>query len=599
MRAARSRRDRSFALCPAAKRRRTINPHPHSQGWSARGVCSVPVVPVRLWLPLPTFFMATLSPASVCECVCAEMGWSMLCLMGSTAFRTGDGYQPLGLRPKELALLARLSLAEGPITRAELAELIFPEADDPRGALRWHLSHLRTKLPESLRGGVRAESDSLRVEVPTDVAAFRSGAARVRDRSGNPDDREVLALYRGDLCAGLAVSASPAFDTWLYVEQEGLRRLLRQATVAYARSVAALAQHDAAIESLSKLITVDPYFEEGHVLLIESYEAMGDEAAARAAYELYQRIVRKELQAEPRPSLSRRFECRVPAGPALPREDLVALAEVTIHIVEWPGGKPAILGIHGSAGSAYSLTALGERLAPGNRFIAMDLRGHGFSDKPPSGYDLLRHAEDIRQLIEVLGLKRPVVLGFSLGGPVAATVATRCDLGGLILLEGAIGNRAFLEQRGAETVIPTGETLDLRFNSVDEYLRRWRAENPRYSDEAERWIDRFARFELAPLPDGTFRRRGLREGLHAEFTSVVESDTLGTLARVKCPVLIVRAEKPWIGGQPWLTNETRDAQLRACPSAQLFVARSSNHVSLIRDPEPQLIEAIKQFVSIR
>lgn len=520
----------------------------------------------------------------------------MLCLMGQAVLRSGGGYQPLSLRPKELALLARLSLAEGPITRGELAEFIFPEADDPRGALRWHLSHLRTKLPESLRSGVRAEPGSLRVQVPTDVAAFRRGAARVRDWPGSPDDREILALYRGDLCAGLAVSASPAFDTWLYVEQEGLRRLLRQATVAYARSVTALAEHDAAIEPLSKLIRVDPYFEEGHVLLIESYEALGDEEAARAAYQLYQRIVRKELQAEPRPSLCHRFEGHIPAGPALPQDDLVTLAEVTIHIVEWPGREPAILGIHGSAGSAYSLTALGERLAPHNRFIAMDLRGHGFSDKPPSGYDLFRHAEDVRQLIAALGLKWPVVLGFSLGGPVAAAVATRCDLRGLILLEGAIGNRAFLQQRGTETVVPTGETLTLRFNSVDEYLRRWRAENPRYSDEAERWIDRFARFELAPLPDGTFRRRGLRESLHAEFASVVEGDTLGTLARVKCPVLIVRADKPWIGGQRWLTKETRDAQLRACPSAQLFVARSSNHASLIRDPEPELIEAINQFV---
>jgi len=189
-----------------------------------------------------------------------------------------------------------------------------------------------------------------------------------------------------------------------------------------------------------------------------------------------------------------------------------------------------------------------------------------------------------------------VVLGFSLGGPVAAAVATNCDLRGLILLEGAIGTRAFLQQRDTQTVVPTGETLNLRFNSVDEYLRRWRAENPRYSDEAERWIDRFARFELAPLPDGTLRRRALRDSLHAEFESVIEVDTLGTLARVKCPVLIVRADKPWIGGQPWLTNETRDAQFRACPSAQLFAARLSNHASLIRDPEPKLIETIKQFV---
>ncbi|MDQ4046032.1 MAG: alpha/beta hydrolase, partial [Actinomycetota bacterium] len=258
---------------------------------------------------------------------------------------------------------------------------------------------------------------------------------------------------------------------------------------------------------------------------------------------------------EPRPSLSRRYEGRSQPGPVLPREQLVPLSDVTIHIVEWVGENPPILGIHGSAGSAYSLTALGERLAPGNRFIAMDLRGHGFSDKPPSGYELTHHVSDVLQLMEALGFVRPVVLGFSLGGPVAVEVATRTDLKGLILLDGAVLDRAALERKGPETIVPTGETLDLRFRNVDEYLQRWRSENPRYSDDAERWLDRFARFELAPLPDGTLRRRGLRAALHAEWLSVLEADSLGTLARVRCPVLIVKAAGPWLGGRPFLPDD--------------------------------------------
>lgn len=43
----------------------------------------------------------------------------------------------------------------------------------------------------------------------------------------------------------------------------------------YARSVIAFAQQDAAIEPLPRLITVDPYSEEGHVLLIESPRFLG------------------------------------------------------------------------------------------------------------------------------------------------------------------------------------------------------------------------------------------------------------------------------------------------------------------------------------
>ena len=439
----------------------------------------------------------------------------MLCLLGNPAFRTAEHWEPLRLRPKELALLARIALAPQPVRREELAAGLFPEADDPRGALRWHLSHLRSGVPTPLRRDLQSSSGAVLARIRTDVAEFRTGAARVRDEPGAGDDAEILALYRGDLCAGLTVSASPAFDTWLFAEQESLRRLFRLATMAHARWALAAGDCGSAVAPLSKLIGVDPYFEEAHVTLIHALELLEEPQAAARAYDLYQRIVRGELRAEPRPSLVRRYEGRPPTGPPLPSDDLVALSDVTIHTVTWPGAEPTILGIHGLAGSAHSLTALGERLAPEHRFIALDLRGHGFSDPSPNGYDLERSVDDVRQLIAKLTLVRPVVLGFSMGGVTAAAVATTCALGGLVLLEGAIGERGFLEHRSAETLGPAVEALDARFATVGEYLERWRAESDRYGDQAERWIDRLARFELAPLREG-FRRRGLREALSAE-----------------------------------------------------------------------------------
>ena len=74
----------------------------------------------------------------------------MLCLLGPPAVRLGDVLRPLKLRPKALALLVRASL-EGPVSRAELADLIFGEAEDPRATLRWHVTYLRAQLPEPIR----------------------------------------------------------------------------------------------------------------------------------------------------------------------------------------------------------------------------------------------------------------------------------------------------------------------------------------------------------------------------------------------------------------------------------------------------------------
>jgi DNA-binding SARP family transcriptional activator len=210
-----------------------------------------------------------------------------------------------------------------------------------------------------LRKYLLVTPERIAFDAPADVKSFRHGAKRLLERPDDPETANVLSLYRGVLCAGLTVSASAVFDTWLYVEQEGLRRLFRQATVAVAGQ--ALASSDAArvVEPLAQLVTVDPYYEEGHGLLIEANEALGCHQAAAAAYQRYQRILRQELQTEPPLSLTRRYEPDA-LGRTPPRDSLVSLRELTLHTVDWLGDEPAILAIHGSTMSAYSFTALAE-----------------------------------------------------------------------------------------------------------------------------------------------------------------------------------------------------------------------------------------------
>jgi DNA-binding SARP family transcriptional activator len=379
----------------------------------------------------------------------------MLCLLGPPAVRVGDLLWPLKLRPKALALLVRLAL-DGSVARAELAELIFPEAEEPRAALRWHLTYLRRRLPEPVGAHLFASAEQVTLGAPTDVGAFQRGARRLLEQ---PDDRAlaaaVLGLYRGDLCAGLTVSASAVFDTWLYVQQEALRRVFRQATVAVARRALAHGDVTGVGEPLAQLISVDPYYEEGHHLLIAVSEALGRREAAAAVYQRYQRLLRQELQIEPPRSLAERYEPGTPYGRTSPQDSLVSLRQLTLHVVEWPGAEPTIVAIHGSTMSAYTFTALAERLAPDIRFVAMDLRGHGFSEKPPAGYTVDQHVEDVRELIGQLGLRRPVLLGFSMGGAIAAFLAARIDCSGLVLLEGVVGDRAFTENAAARSCRPS------------------------------------------------------------------------------------------------------------------------------------------------
>jgi pimeloyl-ACP methyl ester carboxylesterase len=91
---------------------------------------------------------------------------------------------------------------------------------------------------------------------------------------------------------------------------------------------------------------------------------------------------------------------------------------VELHVVETgnPRGRP-ILFIHGFSQCWLQWTRqLDSRLIDDHRLVALDLRGHGLSDKPRAGYDDSRQwADDVNAVIEVLDLDRPVLSGWSYG----------------------------------------------------------------------------------------------------------------------------------------------------------------------------------------
>lgn len=95
---------------------------------------------------------------------------------------------------------------------------------------------------------------------------------------------------------------------------------------------------------------------------------------------------------------------------------------VSIAAYDFGGsGRPVLL-IHGYSQSYMCWGKQFEGSMPGRfRLAAMDLRGHGASDKPTdagSYEDGKRWADDVAAVIERLGLERPVLVGWSFGGRV-------------------------------------------------------------------------------------------------------------------------------------------------------------------------------------
>ncbi len=91
---------------------------------------------------------------------------------------------------------------------------------------------------------------------------------------------------------------------------------------------------------------------------------------------------------------------------------------VQLHVIEAgnPAGR-AILFIHGVSQSSLAWSRqLDSELARDHRLVAMDLRGHGLSEKPRDAYgDSRLWADDVRAVIDTLTLDHPVLSGWSYG----------------------------------------------------------------------------------------------------------------------------------------------------------------------------------------
>lgn len=91
---------------------------------------------------------------------------------------------------------------------------------------------------------------------------------------------------------------------------------------------------------------------------------------------------------------------------------------VQLHVVEAgnPEGRP-VLFIHGFSQCRLAwVRQLGSDLADDYRLVAMDMRGHGLSDKPGEGYsDARLWADDVNATIVALGLDHPILCGWSYG----------------------------------------------------------------------------------------------------------------------------------------------------------------------------------------
>jgi DNA-binding SARP family transcriptional activator len=206
-----------------------------------------------------------------------------------------DGVRLPGPRgSKTWGLLAYLICTRLPTSRERVAAMLFSEADDPLGALRWSLSDLRRLVGPSFELG----GDPLHItRVPgtvVDVDVLLGGSWR---------EAVELPGLGHELLDGLAFSSSAGFELWL----EGERRHLAGAAgaVLHEAALALLAYGDApaAARRATQLVELNRFDENAHALLVRCLRLAGDFDDAARQIASCEELFRRELGIDPSPAL--------------------------------------------------------------------------------------------------------------------------------------------------------------------------------------------------------------------------------------------------------------------------------------------------------
>lgn len=209
----------------------------------------------------------------------------------------------------------------------------------------------------------------------------------------------------------------------------------------------------------------------------------------------------------------------------------------------------------------------------GRRVIAPDLRGHGRSTRPDSGYTPAHHAADMLWVLDELGVGSATVVGYSIGGGIALemAIARPAACAALVLVEPVLPDRPFEPEF---------------FASLKEVAGVVRERGVRDAMLGP-WTD-------CSLFAPSFRRPGVRERFQEIVRDFPGADYLAVrrdtverewtvperLGELEMPTTVVSAEHTLPGFRSWA-----DEIVAAVPRARHEVVPDTGHLLLFEEPE--------------
>lgn len=221
----------------------------------------------------------------------------------------------------------------------------------------------------------------------------------------------------------------------------------------------------------------------------------------------------------------------------------VPINGVKLAVWEWLDPGPPVLFVHATGFHGRCWDQIVARM-PGHHCYALDVRGHGRSDKPAPPYHWRTFGEDVATLLQALGLREVTAVGHSMGGHAVALAAALAPeaFARAVLIDPVI----FPQERYNGSLLPEHFAARRRnhWASPEEMIARFK-DRPPFNRWEPTVLRDYCTHGLLPAPNNDgFVLACPPEVEAAIYANSVEANIYPDIARVSVPVHIVRSSHP-------------------------------------------------------
>lgn len=259
---------------------------------------------------------------------------------------------------------------------------------------------------------------------------------------------------------------------------------------------------------------------------------------------------------------------------------------VELQLFEWPGDGPDVFFAHATGFHARCWDRVIERL-PGVHAYALDMRGHGRSDKPAPPYPWANFGRDVAAVARQIGLNGALAVGHSKGGH-AVTLAASLEPGifaKLLLVDPVIGPRAGRPGGSAE-----GDHFAARrrneWGSPEEMFDRFK-DRPPFSGWDPEVLRDYCEYGLLPNPAGEGYVLACPPEIEAAtYAGAMATDIYPAIESLTIPVRILRARQRTEGGPMDMSSSPTAPDLASHfqHAEDIFLPQYSHFIPM-EDPE--------------